>query len=411
MINQKLSIISRFFVLVSIWIWAGKYDVYAQITSEKIEIYEERLAEQQDKVQQIVEEIEELKLQNIRDILSLYVPEDPQEYEIVTHSAMMLSYNEDHEQANWVMHIVPKDMVTGVVTRTNDFRVDPKVSTGSADVEDYWDSGYDRGHMAPSADFRWSRKALSESYYYSNISPQTPELNRQAWSDLEDQIREWVIEYGDLLVITGPILHDDLPKTQQGSYKVSIPELNYKIVVDLKPEQPKALAFLFENTKDVKFDLAGKLVTIDSVETLTGINFFPNLPDAEAFEGTSNLSDWATSSTKISDAPEFKYDLEHVPTRQANYFIGQDCNVCGKVVATRYNKHSKNGITYINFDEHFPNSPFTAVIFGKHRINFSYEPEVYLKDKLVCVQGKVQLYQGKPQIVATNEKQFKLYKP
>ncbi len=393
-----------FYMLVPVSVWAQS------ATDELIESKQDKLKSQLEELEKIQEELEELKLQKIRESLSQYIPEDPKEYEIVTHSAMILSYNEEHEQANWVMHIIPKDVITGINTRSNDFRPDPNVSTGTADVDDYWDSGYDRGHMAPSADFRWSKRALSESYYYSNISPQTPELNREAWSSLETQIREWVIEYGDLLILTGPILKDSLPKTQQGSYRLSIPELNFKIVVDLKPEKPKALAFLFENTKEVTYNLKEKLVTIDSIEVLTGINFFPNMPNAEEFESVSDLSEWSVSTTKISEAPSFKYDLGHVPSRQASYFIGADCTICGKVVATRYNKNTQTGITYLNFDEHFPNSPFTTVIFGKDRINFSYEPEIYLKDKMICVNGKVQLYKGKPQIVATNEKQFSIYK-
>jgi hypothetical protein len=115
------------------------------------------------------------------------------------------------------------------------------------------------------------------------------------------------------------------------------------------------------------------------------------------------------SVSKLSESPYIKYDKEHVPAPQALYFIGQECNVCGKVVGTRYNKQTSTGITYLNFDLPYPNSPFTAVIFGKDRINFSYEPELYLKDKIICISGKVQMYQGKPQIVASNEAQISLY--
>lgn len=382
---------------------------FAQTTDELLKIQESKLEEQQLELDKILKEIEDLKLKKLKTQLQNYIPKDQNRHEIITHSGMILSYNEEHEQPNWVMHIIPKDVITGTVNRTNNFRIDPKVSTGSAETRDYWDSGYDRGHMAPSADFRWSRKALSESYYYSNISPQTPQLNRRVWSSLETQIREWVIEYGDLLIITGPVLREDLSKIPQGSNRVSIPELHYKIVVDLKHKTPKAVAFIFENTKDVQYNLKESLVTIDSIEALTGIDFFPNIADAEKFESTSNLSDWKTSSTLISEAPAFKYDLENVPAKQASYFIGADCNICGEAVATRYNVKTKSAITYINFDQHYPNSPFTAVIFGKDRINFTYDPEVYLKGKMICVRGKVQLYRGKPQIVATHEKQFTIY--
>jgi endonuclease G len=191
---------------------------------------------------------------------------------------------------------------------------------------------------------------------------------------------------------------------------VSIPEAYFKIIVDMNLPEPKAIAFLMPN-QGFKDNISNYVVTIDSIESITNIDFFPNLPNAEKFESNSDYKYWKYSSTKISEAPDFKYDLNHIPTKQANYFIGTECNVCGKVVATRYNKSSETGITYINFDELYPNSPFTAIVFGKDRINFTYEPEIYLKDKLICVKGKVELHKGKPQIIVNNEKQFSIYKP
>lgn len=381
-----------------------------QNTDDLIKIQEDKLNDQQNQVDNIIDEIESLKLQKIQQTLNKYIPKLAGNHQIVQHSAFLLSYNEDHEQANWVMHIVPKDVITGTVTRTNDFRTDSSVSTGTANVADYWDSGYDRGHLAPSADFRWSKKALSESYYYSNMSPQSPDLNRNSWNNLEIQVREWVVDHGELFVITGPVLNDQLPKIPQGSNRVSIPEAYYKIIVDMNTSQPKAIAYLMPN-KGFKDNIANYIVTIDSIEALTNIDFFPNLPNAEEFESTTDLKYWKSSSTKISEAPDFKYDLNHIPTKQANYFIGTECNVCGKVVATRYNKNSTAAITYINFDELYPNSPFTAIVFGKDRINFTYEPEVYLNNKLICVKGKVELHKGKPQIIVNSEKQFSIYQP
>lgn len=381
-----------------------------QNTDDLIKAQQDKLSEQQNQVDNIIDEIENLKLQKIQETLQKYIPQFSGNHEIIKHSAFILSYNEDHEQANWVMHIVPKDVITGTVTRTNDFRIDSSVSTGTANVSDYWDSGFDRGHLAPSADFRWSKKALSESYYYSNMSPQRPELNRNSWNNLEMQVREWVVDHGDLLVITGPVLNDQLPKIPQGSKRVSIPEFYYKIIVDMNSEQPKAIAFLMPN-KSFTDNISNYIVTIDSIEVVTNIDFFPNFANAEDFESSNELKYWKSSSTKISEAPDFKYDLNHIPTKQASYFIGTECNVCGKVVATRYNKNTETGITYINFDELYPNSPFTAVIFGKDRINFTYEPEVYLKNKLICVKGKVDLHKGKPQIIVNSEEQFSIYKP
>jgi endonuclease G, mitochondrial len=382
--------------------------LHAQEVDELIRSKKAQLEEQRVQVDSILLELERLKLQRIVSELKQHLPAPLAQEEIVEHSAMILSYNEEHEQANWVLHMITKDVLYGTTGRTNDFRPDPKLSTVSADVEDYWESGYDRGHLAPSADFRWSREALSESYYYSNMSPQVPGMNRGAWAQLENQVREWAIDAEELIVVTGPILKPDLPKVQQGSFRVSIPEAYFKIVVDLNDEKSKAIAFVIPN-KDVPYDLKKYVASIDSIEHLTGIRFFPQLEGRASLSSSSDLSLWPVSVSKLSESPYIKYDKEHVPAPQALYFIGQECNVCGKVVGTRYNKQTSTGITYLNFDLPYPNSPFTAVIFGKDRINFSYEPEVYLKDKIICISGKVQMYQGKPQIVASNEAQIFLY--
>ena len=130
-----------------------------------------------------IAELEVLKFEWIQDeIRAIGVPKSIHEEEVFWHSAYALSYNESHEQANWVMHVIMPDIVNGNVSRSNDFREDPLVKTGTAQEKDYFlkelnadgtysydGYGYDRGHLAPSADFRWSEKALSESYFYSNI--------------------------------------------------------------------------------------------------------------------------------------------------------------------------------------------------------------------------------------------------
>jgi endonuclease G len=383
----------------------------AQEVDELIRARQQELDAYKEQFDHLLKDLERLKLQKIIQTLKKHLPEPLVDEEIVEHSAMILSYNEEHEQANWVMHMVTKDILYGTTGRTNDFRPDPKVSTGTADSVDYWNSGYDRGHLAPSADFRWSRDALSESYYYSNMSPQVPEMNRGAWAKLENQVREWAVDNDEVIVFTGPVLKPELPKVQQGSFRLSIPEAYYKIVVDLNDSIPhKAIAFLFPN-KDVTYDIQRYVVTIDSVEKVTGINFFPSLQDAEILESRSELKEWSISNAAISKAPFIRYDADHIPAPQALYFINKECNVCGKVVGTRYNKNTETGITYLNFDKPYPDSPFTVVIFGKDRINFTYEPEVYLKNKVICVRGKVQLYKGKPQIVADRQAQVSLYQP
>ena len=170
--------------------------------------------------------LEDLKFQSVRHQLAqIGLPETASCDEVIYHTAFALVYDESHEQAKWVAHLLLPDVATGTEGRTNDFRPDPLIKTGSAVDEDYARKtktaegktktegfGFDRGHLAPSADFRYSKKALSESYYYSNMSPQTPGLNRGRWADLEDAMRATcVTKNSPLFIVTGGVLKPDLP--------------------------------------------------------------------------------------------------------------------------------------------------------------------------------------------------------
>ena len=93
--------------------------------------------------------------------------------EIIKHTGYTLSYNEENELPSYVAYELTKDEVLGPVERNDSFREDPYVRTGSATLEDYRGSGYDRGHMAPAADFKWSEKAMEDTFYMSQymLSP------------------------------------------------------------------------------------------------------------------------------------------------------------------------------------------------------------------------------------------------
>ena len=213
------------FLLASCLIYKNAF-VQTEI-DRKIEIISNQLDSLDIKRNQLLTDLENLKLNRIQnDLNSVGLPICNEKVEVIHHKAMILGYNEKHEQASWVSHIVLPDVEKGNVSRTNNFRKDKLVSTGTADKADYWYSGYDRGHLAPSADFRWSKTALSESYFYSNMAPQLPELNREKWASLENMIRDYVIENKvQVYVVTGGILYDSLPKMNNEGHKneVSIP--------------------------------------------------------------------------------------------------------------------------------------------------------------------------------------------
>mgnify|MGYP001043463153 FL=1 len=219
---------------------------------------------------------------------------------VVEKSHYVLSYSEAHEQAEWVFYELTRQEAKGGYERTDDFRSDGAISTGSASLADYKGSGYDRGHLAPAGDMAFSTVAMSESFYMSNMSPQDPSFNRGIWKQLESLVRAWAQDDGDLFVVTGAILEDGLPTI--GVNRVSIPRYYYKVVLDWdnNGQEVRSIAFVLPNQKGV-----GKLyhyaVSIDSVEALTGIDFFASFSDdLEAqFESTVTGS-WDYSLKPVS---------------------------------------------------------------------------------------------------------------
>lgn len=207
---------------------------------------------------------------------SLEIPEIPMNAQVVVHAGYTLSYNEMHEQANWVAYELTEKETEGKYKRANKFIVDPDIITGSAESKDYKKSGYDQGHMAPAADMAWSKTAMKESFYYSNMSPQEPGFNRGIWKNLEEQLRTWAIDNKAIYVVTGPVLTEGLPAI--GPNKVSVPKYYYKVVLDYSWPEIKGIGFILPNEKS-EDRLQNYAVSIDSVEKVTGINFFYKLPD------------------------------------------------------------------------------------------------------------------------------------
>ncbi|MBP9151454.1 MAG: DNA/RNA non-specific endonuclease [Flavobacteriales bacterium] len=389
-------------------------EIDQQITSKT-----KRLSEIEAETEQILDELEELRLQWIRKELDqIGYPKYTEDVQIVKHSAMTLGYSEKHEQAAWVQHIVIPEVEFANVSRTNDFRIDTLVSTGSSQEEDYFlkkiaadgtmefdGFGYDRGHLAPSADFRWSQKALSESYFYSNMSPQKPEFNRERWSELESWIRTYVIDFNQAVyVVTGPILKDGLQ--QQGGNQVSIPEQFYKIVIDLEGNEKRAIAFLMSN-EHCAYPISGYVTSVDSIEKLTGLDFFSSLEDTEEnrLEAMNTMEGWVhEDNSEFGEVAPLKAPLPkgHFNTLQAKYKVGEKTKICGTVVAS---KRSRKDAVYLNFDQKYPRNVFYASIWKNNQNNFSYDPEKEFLGKIICVEGKVELYNDQARISVNREEQ------
>lgn len=211
--------------------------------------------------------------------------------EIVAHSHFILSYNESFEQAEWVAHILDKSHITRDDRRRPYFIEDPYVSSKSADWRNYKGSGYDRGHLVPAGDRKFSKQAYNETFYTSNISPQNSKFNAGVWNDLEQQTRRWAKKYGRLYVYTGGVLEPGLREI--GDEDVDVPNYFYKIIVRGKGDNFKAAAFLIPN-KPQSGSYKKFSTSIDEIETQTGIDFFYKLPKnvQASFETIDASSRW-----------------------------------------------------------------------------------------------------------------------
>ncbi|MCR5047283.1 MAG: DNA/RNA non-specific endonuclease [Treponema sp.] len=197
--------------------------------------------------------------------------------QIVERSGYVLCYNEKHEQADWVAYTLDISKLEKNTKRTNDFREDFEIKSGSAILEDYRKSGYDRGHLAPAGDMAYSVQAMSESFLLSNISPQPHPFNEGVWNSLEQHFRNLAQNHEKIYIATGPLLEKNIYPTI-GKNKVSVPEYFYKVALIKDAENYKMEAYIIpasaakENFRNYRF-------SVDQVEERTGLDFFYLMDD------------------------------------------------------------------------------------------------------------------------------------
>jgi len=223
----------------------------------------------------------------------------------IQHDTYELSYNEKYEVANWVAYTIDKEDIYGEASRKDDFRVDPKVPTGSATLADYKGSGYDRGHLLPSAARKATKDDQSETFYMSNMSMQAPSFNRGVWKYLEETVRTFADQNGKVYVVSGPVLTDGPYKTL-GDDKVAIPNEFYKVVLVYNEDTVKGIGFIIPNEKTDK-DPKDFAVSIDTVEDMTHLDFYPNLPDSieDKVEKDFSVNDWKWKTFSTSNGLGF----------------------------------------------------------------------------------------------------------
>ena len=194
--------------------------------------------------------------------------------EIIHHTSYSVSFCEDDKISEWAIYYMTPDKI-GTTKRTNDFRRDPKAKGKDASLEDYKGSGYDRGHLVPARDMSSDIIKMSESFFMTNITPQHPSFNRGILNNLESQVRDWIYDIDTVIIITGCI-DTSLQHQTIGAGKVRIPELFYKIIIDVN--RMTSISFLIPNKKAEK-TLFDYVCSIKDLETLSGLDFFYRLPD------------------------------------------------------------------------------------------------------------------------------------
>lgn len=242
--------------------------------------FAEELSEIFSQVQEEKQEVVQLEIPSMGDGVTS---------QILHYTGHTLSYNNETRLPNWVAYELTGKEVQGDNPRKDKFARDPQVKGAQADKEDYRNSGWDRGHMAPAGDMKWSTKAMDESYYFTNICPQNHELNSGDWKELEEKCRKWAEKYGSVYIVCGPIITENV-HGKLGENQVVIPDKFFKVILIQKDGKWQGAGFLFNNPPKRNSRLSTKtpanrplesyMVTIDEVESITGLDFFHKLPDS-----------------------------------------------------------------------------------------------------------------------------------
>lgn len=212
---------------------------------------------------------------------------------IIRHSGFVISYNSEWYIPNWVAYELTREELEGDEERGDRmFSMDPSYRKTQSMREDYRDSDWTKGHMAPAADFSWSPDAMDETFYLTNVCPQDKTLNRNDWEYLERQVRNWARKYGKAWVVTGPIVNENKYGTI-GERGVVVPDSFFKAVLVQKSGKYRSIAFIMDNDAR-RYWLNDCAISVNELEDITGIDFFPALDDAveDSTEAQLRLSDW-----------------------------------------------------------------------------------------------------------------------
>ena len=213
--------------------------------------------------------------------------------QILKRKGYTASYNKEQKIPNWVAWELTPEKLVERESRTNKFLPDPDLPEHEAvTTNDYKGAGMDRGHLCPAGDNRWHWKAMQESFYMTNICPQNHNLNRGDWKELEEACRKWAQKEGKIYIVCGPVFYKQKHRTIGKEHRVTVPEAFFKVILCMH-KSPKAIGFIYKNASG-NHPLDAYVNSVDEVERITGIDFFPALPDdvEKKVEATYNLKLW-----------------------------------------------------------------------------------------------------------------------
>lgn len=212
--------------------------------------------------------------------------------EFIDYGYFSIDFNPEMHIPNWVAWELTRDKTSGEEPRGK-FQSDPSVS-GCSSTTDYTGSGYDRGHMAPAADMKWHPDAMRSCFYMTNICPQAHSLNGGTWKKLEEKCRIWAKADSSIIIVCGPVL-DPQPDEFIGANAVAVPQRFFKVICSPYANPPRAIGFIMPNGK-IAGGLQAAAVSVDSVESATGLDFFSALPDSieNTIEAECRFHYWST---------------------------------------------------------------------------------------------------------------------
>lgn len=224
---------------------------------------------------------------------SIELPQNTSSENIKRHFAYTVSFNPQTHLPNWVAYELTAYETDGPWTRKGlRFMPDPDCLGEQADREDYRNSGYSHGHLAPAGDMKWDSVAMLESFYFTNCIPQDEALNNGRWNQLEMKARALARDYGKVYVVCGPVfLNEDTLRI--GPSGVAVPAACYKALLIRNKESYSSIGFIMLNGGESR-SIKECACTVDELEALLGLNMFYNLPDdiEEGIESMVTWDDW-----------------------------------------------------------------------------------------------------------------------